>query len=61
MRKPRVSKADAAHIVARVSGVKAGDSKEAAALKVIETMRLAGFPTRAAERMLAKAKREGRA
>ncbi len=42
-----VTKSEASHIVARVSGVKEGDSRIAAANKAIETMRLAGFPARA--------------
>ena len=50
-----VSKKDAQHIVARVSGVKEGDNKIDAARKAIETMRMAGFPAaaiRKAERMV---------
>jgi hypothetical protein len=42
------------HIVAKVSGVKASDSKIEAANKAIAVMRAAGFPAkdiRAAERM----------
>lgn len=41
-----VSKKDAQHIVARISGVVEGESKITAANKAIETMRLAGFPAR---------------
>lgn len=42
-----VSKKEAQHIVARVSGVKEGDNKIDAANKAIETMRMAGFPAKA--------------
>ena len=42
-----VSKKAAQHIIARISGVKEGESKISAADKVIETMRLAGFSERA--------------
>jgi hypothetical protein len=58
----RVGTARANHIVARVSGVNATDSKVEAAEKVIATMRLAEFPAaaiRKAERMLAQAKARG--
>lgn len=44
------------HIIGRVSGVKATDSKVVAAQKAIATMKLAGFPQREikkAEDMLA--------
>ena len=47
-----VSKSDADHTVARICGVKEGDSKVDAARKVIEAMKAAGMPTRSAERML---------
>lgn len=43
------------HIVGKVSGVKPTDTRVEAARKVIETMKLAGFPKRAiaeAEQML---------
>lgn len=52
----------AGHIVAKVSGVKAGDSKVQAAEKVIATMRLAGFAEseiRKSERMLERYKASG--
>lgn len=50
-----VAKYYAEHIVGKVSGVKETDTKIAAARKVIETMKLAGFPAkeiRKAERMV---------
>jgi hypothetical protein len=42
-----VTKSEANHIVARVCGVKEGDSRIAAANKAIAAMRLAGFPAQA--------------
>ncbi len=49
----RAGKEAANHVVGRLSGVKATDTKVEAALKTIEVMRLAGMPTRKAEKMLA--------
>lgn len=57
-----VSKAQADHIVGRVSGVKLGDTKVQAAEKAVQTMRDAGFPAaaiRKAERMIADYKAKG--
>jgi hypothetical protein len=54
-----VSKEDARHVVAHVSGVAEGDTVFEAAEKVIRTMRDAGFPAasiRRAEKMLADAR-----
>lgn len=58
----RVSKAQANHIVAKVSGIKEGDTKLQAAEKAVQTMRDAGFPAvaiRKAERMVADYKARG--
>ena len=51
----KVTQSEANHVVARVSGIVAGDTKVAAAIKAINTMKLAGFSQREirkAERML---------
>lgn len=57
-----VTKAQASHIVAQVSGVKDTDTRLEAARKAIDTMRAVGMPARAiaqAERMYEEAKRRG--
>lgn len=52
----KLTKEQSDHIIAKVSGVQAGDTKVQAAEKVIATMKAAGYPTRKAERMLAQLK-----
>lgn len=57
-----VSKAQANHIVGRLSGVTEEDSRVTAALKAIQVMRDAGMSPRAiakAERMVEDARRRG--
>ncbi len=49
----KVNKDEAGHIIGRLSGVKEGDSKVEAALKVIEALKSAGLSTKGAEKMLA--------
>jgi hypothetical protein len=58
----RITKEEAKHPVAWLSGVQEGDSKIEAAEKAIATMRLAGFSARdikKAERMVEEARARG--
>ena len=62
MAKSKITKKQANHIVARVSGVTENDTKLEAARKAIETMKMVGMPASAiakAERMYEAAKARG--